>query len=591
MDESLIERRRWVVADAATPEAREALIAFPPVVRQLLFNRGIETSGAADLFLNPDERLHFSPSLIPDMDVAIERVIFALTRGEKIAIYGDFDADGVTSTALLLEGLRLLEADAVSYIPDRSEGHGLNEAALQRLAEQGCGLVISVDCGVSGVNDGGSVPQGMDLIITDHHLPGDTLPEAVAVVDPMRRDSQYPSPQLAGVGVAYKLVQGIYGALGRGTPPNLVELVALGTIVDVAPLVGENRYLVREGLTRMRKTTRPGLRALAAIAGRPVARLTAEDIAFQIGPRINAAGRLSHADEARKLLMADDAGAAREMAVRLDELNQRRRSVTEDAYSVARKLLDDDVAGASLIMVGAPDLSQGIVGLVAGRLSEEFYRPAMVYAEGEDGYVRGSARSIPEFDVTDALAQCQSLLTRFGGHHRAAGFTARLEDVDQLRARLIELADGVLAGMDLRPALRLDAEGEPSVIAQQLMPMMRELSPFGEGNAAPTFMARGLSVVSSRTVGGGAHLRLTLREQRSGKSWDAIAFRMGGMQRIARKEIDVAFQLQTNNGGTGSGHEASLELQILDFRPAKPPEPPSAEATAPESQQARLMGI
>ena len=590
MADAEIARRRWLVADVATPQAREALIAFPPVIRQLLFNRGIENPESADLFLNADERLHFSPSLIPDMDAAVDRVLQALTRGERIAVFGDFDADGVTATALLWEGLRSLDADARTYIPDRSEGHGLNAAALQQLAAQGCGLVISVDCGVSGVNDGGAVPEGMDLIITDHHLPGDTLPQAVAVVDPMRRDSRYPSPQLAGVGVAYKLIQGIYTALNRDASPNLVELVALGTIADVAPLVGENRHLVREGLTRMRETRRPGLRALAAVAGRALSRLTTEDIAFQLGPRINAAGRLSHAEEARNLLSTDDADEAREIAVRLDGLNQRRRAMTEDAYAAARNLLDEDAMTRPVIMIGAPDLPQAIVGLVAGRLSEEFYRPALVYAESEDGYVTGSARSIPEFDVTEALAQCQSLLTRFGGHHRAAGFTARLQDVNELKARLNELAEASLAGLDLRPALRLDAEGAPSVIAQQLMPMMRQLSPFGEGNAAPTFLARGLSVASSRTVGGGAHLRLTLREQRSGKNWDAIAFRMGEMEQLARNEVDVAFQLQVNNGGPRSGQDAPLELQVLDFRPAESPDTPYGNST-PDSQQARLMEI
>ena len=590
MADAPITRRRWSLADVATSQAREALIAFPPVVRQLLFNRGIETSDAADLFLNPDDRLHFPPSLIPDMDAAVDRVLLAITRGERIAVYGDFDADGVTATALLLEGLHLLDADATTYIPDRSEGHGLNETALQRLAAQGCGLVISVDCGVSGVNDGGAVPEGLDLIITDHHLPGDTLPEAIAVVNPMRRDSSYPSPQLAGVGVAYKLIQGVYAALNRDVRPNLVELVALGTIADVAPLVGENRHLVREGLTSMRESRRPGLRALAAIAGRPLSRLTAEDIAFQLGPRINAAGRLSHAEEARNLLSTDDAEEARAIAVKLDELNQRRRAMTEDAYAAARKLLDEEAIRGSVIMVGAPDLPPAIVGLVAGRLTEEFYRPALIYAETGDGYVTGSARSIPEFDVTEALAQCQSLLTRFGGHHRAAGFTARLQDIDQLKSRLNELAEAGLAGMDLRPALRLDAEGAPSVIAQQLMPMMRQLSPFGEGNAAPTFLARGLSVVSSRTVGGGAHLRLTLREQRSGRNWDAIAFRMGEMEQLARKEIDAAFRLQMNDGAPRSGQEASLELQVLDFRPTESPDMPSGNP-ARESQQARLMEI
>ena len=272
-------QRRWALPDPPSPEAREALTAFPRTLQQLLVNRGIETVDAADLFLRPDERLSGDPNDIPGMDAAIHRIRQAMFAGEKIGVYGDFDSDGVTGTALLREALQNLELQVRIYIPSRSEGHGMNRTALKTLHDDGCTLVITADCGVGGVNDGAAVPKGMDIIVTDHHMPGDDLPDFSAVVNPMRRESGYPWPKLAGVGVAYKLAQALYQEIGKDLPADLVELVALGTVADVMPLVGENRYLVGEGLLRMRDTRRPGIRILASISHRPLTGLTSEDIA------------------------------------------------------------------------------------------------------------------------------------------------------------------------------------------------------------------------------------------------------------------------------------------------------------------------
>ena len=565
----MVTRRRWALADPPSPEAREALIAFPPFLRQVLVNRGIETPGVADRFLRPDERQHGSPFDIPDMDMAVRRILFALRDGERIAVYGDFDADGVTATALLLEALRPLALHITPYIPDRAEGHGLNQAALTRLRAEGCSVVITADCGTTGLSDGGAVPPGMDIVVTDHHLSSETRPDFAAVVNPMRRDSKYPSPQLAGVGVAYKLAQAIYAKLDLDLPGHLTEFVALGTIGDVAPLTGENRYLVRRGLVRLRRTERPGLRALLGIANRQMDRLTAEDIAFQIVPRLNAPGRLSHANDSLRLLTTADEAEANALAAALNELNTQRRQLTEQAYGRARELLSDDDLAAPLIMAGAPGIAPGIVGLVAGRLSEEFHRPCLVYTQDGDGHVRGSARSIPEFDVAGALTQCAPLLISFGGHHRAAGFTAWEGDVALLKSQLLDIAGAALDGLDIQPVLRLDAEGAPSAIASDLEQMLDTLEPFGEGNARPVFMTRGIRVLSARTVGDGAHLRLTLGDPQADRTWDAIAFRQGGMADAARGDVDIAFHFQMNDGGPGAARRPALELNVLDFRPTE----------------------
>ena len=557
---------RWLLPQPPSPQAREALTAFPRTLQQLLVNRSIETADAADLFLRPDARLSGNPHDIPGMDAAVHRIRQAMFSGEKIGIYGDFDSDGVTGTAVLMEALRGLGLPVTPYIPARAEGHGINRAALKTLQDDGCTLVITADCGVGGVNDGAAAPKGMDVIVTDHHMPGDGLPDFAAVVDPMRQDSTYFSPKLAGVGVAYKLAQGLYQALDKDLPDSLLELVALGTVADVAPLVDENRYLVNEGLVRMRDSQRPGLRILASIARRPLNALTSEDIAFQIAPRLNAAGRLTHANDALRVLSTTDEDEARALALQLDELNQRRRELTEEAYRNVRERMTQEDVEAPVIVAGAPDIPAGIVGLVAGRLVDEFYRPSFVYSTYGDGLIRGSARSIEEFDVDGALKKCADLLKRFGGHHRAAGFSALESNLPAFRDKLRDIAANVLDGVDLRPALAIDAEGAPSRIAAELNSHMARLEPHGEGNVKPVFLARGLRVISARQVGDGSHLRLKLAEADTGREWNAIAFRLGDKAGQARGEIDVAFQFQQNNGGPNANRPPSLELNVQDFR-------------------------
>ena len=563
--------RRWLLAPQLSPSVSDSLIAYPPVIRQLLAGRGVTTGAEADPYLVPDGRFLGSPDLLPDIEPAVGRILRALLSGERIAVYGDFDADGVTTTTLLVEALQSLGGDPISYIPHRvDEGHGINAEALAYLAGQGATLVITGDCGITGLPDGDAYPPGLDIIVTDHHLPGDSLPPVVAAVDPMRRDSLYPSPELAGVGVAFKLVQALYAALGRAWDEDLLELVALGTVADVAPLVGENRYLVRVGLERLRATKRPGIRALARQAGQDIAHLDEEAIAFGLAPRLNAAGRLAHADVSLRLLLTRDDSAATALAAELDALNVQRQQLTVRIVDRAREIVfEEDGGNAPLIMVGDPGFMPGIVGLAASRLAEEFYRPALVFQYSEDGQIRGSARSIPEFDVTDALAQCAPLLTRFGGHHQAAGFAAPVENMEPLKDRLIAFAGEKLDIATLSPTLHIDAETAPSALTGSVMGILQTMAPFGAGNPVPTFVARGMEVVSSRSVGAdGAHLRLKLRESEKQIAWDAISFRTGDRASEARGLLDVAYRLRVSNGYGRSAGQRVLELEVLDFRPA-----------------------
>ena len=561
------DRRRWDLASPITAQASEALRAYPPVIRQLLAGRGVTSRAQAERYFSMDRAGMSSPLLLPDMGRGVDRVLRALLSGERIAIHGDFDADGVTATALLAEALGSLGTEPITYIPHRvDEGHGTGLRALNWLAGQGVTLVITADCGIGGVGETGRVPRGLDIVVTDHHLPSERLPDAIAAIDPMRADSIYPSPELAGVGVAFKLVQALFDALGRQWDDRLLELVAIGTIADVAPLTGENRMLVREGLAMLRSTQRLGLRALAAKAGVDLKALDEETIGFAIGPRINAAGRMLHADIALQLLRSRNTDEADAIADELNELNTQRQVATTRVVTRARELVLERGDVEPIIMVGAEEFPPGIVGLAASRLAEEFQRPALVFSHGLD-QIRGSARSIPGFDITSALTRCASLLTRYGGHHQAAGFSAPTANLAALRSQLIAVAGEMLDGADLRPTLRLDAEAQPSALMGDVIRQVQRMAPFGNGNPAPIFLATNMEVRSARTIGGDrTHLRMNLREPGPNVAWGAIAFRQGGFESTARGRIDIAYRLRAGwaNGPTPN----EMEVEVLDFRPA-----------------------
>jgi single-stranded-DNA-specific exonuclease len=573
--------KRWRVAPQIPPDALAELRDYHPVIAQVLYNRGQDTPEKARMFLEgKDDALH-NPFHLHGMTQAVARIRQAIKNQERIAIYGDFDADGVTSTALLTQALEALGGRVWPYIPNRvDEGYGLHQDALRWLYDQGVTLVITVDCGIRAVEEVAFANQiGLDMIVTDHHSVGEQLPAALAVIDPKidarrrleeGRTNGYPEDMLAGVGVAFKLADALFRAeekQGHGKISfkleDLLDLVALGTVADLAPLDRlENRELVRRGLEVMNRAQRPGIYELAHVARVEPGKINATSIGYMLGPRINAAGRLDDAMLAYRLLTADMPEAG-ELAQQLQDLNTQRQSLTLEAVEIAREGVFSESGGdMPLIFAANEGFLSGIVGLVAGRLCEEFYTPAVVVEKGEEES-RGSCRSIPEFNITNALDQCADLLVRHGGHAQAAGFTVRNENLPLLHEKLVALAREALHGQDLRPTLDIDAEVPFDSLTMDLAESLRQLEPTGSRNEAPVFVTRRLYVADYRRVGkDGQHLKLRLSN--GFHQIDAIGFKQGDWAQRIPAYVDVAYHLEINewNGYT------RLQLNVQDLHPA-----------------------
>ena len=565
----------WNIAPAASPEALAAYHGLPPAVAQVLINRGQTDPDAALRWLSADDWRSggfASYARKPPIEAAAERLRRAIADHDQIIVYGDFDADGVSSTALLVQALRALGGEVKAYIPGRvDEGYGVNNDSLHMLKEYGARVIVTVDCGIRSVDEvalGESL--GLTMIVTDHHSVGEVHPAAFALINPKLNDCDYSEPMLAGVGVAFRLAELLLnGTNAPITPEDLLDLVAIGTVADLAPLSSaENRALVRAGLKVLQSAQRPGVRALLQVSGIATEDMNASGIGFGLGPRINAAGRLAHAKQAYQLLITEDDGEAANLAAGLQTLNIERQRLTREAQDLIRaQLAGDGLLDAPLIFAGHPDFREGIVGLVAGRLTEEFYRPSAVLHEGETES-RASCRSIPGFHITHALDQCSDLLVRHGGHAQAAGFTVRNEHLRELRERLTAIAAGELAGRDLRPSLRIDKVLEPREMTLTLAGELKLLEPTGQDNPTPLFAALNLRVVDAQTVGkDGQHLRFMLRDDGSGQVFNAIGFRMGGngaYRPSLGERVDAAFQLEAN---TWRG-DTRLQLRLEDLRPA-----------------------
>lgn len=542
---------------------------------RVLAHRGITTPSEAEAFLHGGY-LSDNPYRLKGVNEAVTRLRDALRRGERIAVYGDFDADGVTSTALMTLALRALGADVRPYIPHRvDEGYGLNFEALKQLKSEGCRVVVTVDCGIRSVEEVAFGQRlGLDVIITDHHTPGPELPPACVVINPKQPDSRYPFPSLAGVGVAYRLAQGLLRAARRNSwvtaevlkEEDLLDLVALGTVADVVPLRGENRDLVRLGLARLNEPARLGVRELMNVASVQPGRITSWVIGFVLAPRLNAAGRLRTGMLAYELLTAEDPAQAVILAAELNALNQRRQELTQQHAKEALATLASagpQMAASYLHMVASPEYEHGIAGLIASQIAEATYRPAVVVHLGEEES-RGSARSIPEFDITAALDRCRDLLMRHGGHAAAAGFTVRTEHLPALQERLRAIAQAELANKDLTPKLHIDAEVTFKELNRDLYEQLKLVEPCGHENQPPVLMARNLAVRRSRVVGDeGEHLRLVVSDGRL--VFDAIAFRQAYLAEDLPARVDLAFTLEIHerNG------ERYFELNVLDLRPAE----------------------
>ncbi len=557
----MIEQKKWQLKVQYEEAQIERLEGFRPLEAKLLLARGIQDPQEARSFMDADIFTFENPFDILGMDVAVNRILKALESNQRIVVYGDYDADGVTATALLSTGLRDLGADVSTYIPDRfKEGYGLNDKAIEKLASEGISILITVDCGIRAVDEvGRAVDMGMDVIITDHHKVGDALPPAAVILDPHQNGDLSQNKNLAGVGMAFKLLHGVMIRKGRDTPVEVLDFVAIGSVADMVHLIGENRFLVREGLKRINLGERPGINELLDICGYRIGEIDAMKIAFGLGPRINAAGRIASANTALKLLIERDDNLARQRAIELDGLNKTRQELTVETRNLVRDEIDKDNLPL-IIMATDSEYHEGILGLTASRIVDEFYRPTIIGRRGDE-FTRASVRSIPEFNIIAALQKCSQLLVRFGGHDAAAGFTVRNDVIEDFHYEMVQIAQDELSGVVLIPSLNFDAYVSFSDLDWDLLHFQDKLEPFGSGNPAPSFCTKNVRIQNMRRVGtDGAHLKISLVQDN--RFFDAIGFRLGDRYDSLDDNVDVLFRLERN---VFRGSE-SLQLNVLDVR-------------------------
>ena len=562
MGADLSQRARWRVLPPVPDDYLDAC-ALPGLLAQLLYNRGVRPA-EIEPFLAADYRMEGDPFLLPDISQAVSRVYRAVLRRERIAVYGDFDVDGVTAVAILAVGLTKLGGDVIVYIPDRfTEGHGLNTPAIEKLHAHGTDLIITADCGVTDVAQVGRAQElGIDVIVTDHHVPLDRLPRAVAVVDPKRRDSAYPCPGLAGAGVVFKFMQALFHGDSRaGWLIGALDLVALATVTDLSPMVGENRYLVKEGLKVLNKGSRPGIRAMIDLAGLKAGVLNSEHISWVLGPRLNAAGRVNDASTSYRLLTTESAAEARLLALELEEKNTERQKLSSEVLGRAKEKLAGKLH-LPLLMEADESYSIGVIGPVAGKLVDAFYKPVVIVSIGPE-LCQGSCRSIAGFDMVLALEKCGDLLSAFGGHPMAAGFTVPRRNLARLEERLIGLAQEQLGHLDLRPELVIDAELPLSALTGEAFTSMQSLSPFGRDNPPPTFLTRQVEVIECRSFGNNSDW-LSMRLRQDSTTWQAVDFGHSEQGRQVPSCIDIVYNLET---GRWNGEDV-LRLNLRDLAPS-----------------------
>ena len=576
----MLHHKNWLVAPHA-PAAFLQSVPEHPLLAQVLYNRGLRTANDVRTFLNGEDATVHNPYKLRDMAPAVHRIVHAIRHGETICVYGDFDVDGVTATVLLVNALQAAGARVGPYIPDRvDEGYGLNLDAVERIATQ-AQLLVTVDCGIRSVTEVAAARAlGLDVIVTDHHMVGPVLPPALAVVNPRRADCPSRFDRLAGVGVAYRLAQAVLRAVthekgarlsadqAAEVEDSLVDLVALGTVADMMPLLAENRVLVKRGLALLNTAPRVGIEALLLQSDLPKGAVDSTTISFRLAPRLNAAGRLRHAKLAYQLLRTNDPTQAFTLAQELEELNKMRRSLTDAAHGEAEQQLAAVLADdPPIFIVSSTKFDHGIVGLVAGRLAERFYRPTVVMRQEEEE-TRGSARSIPEFNISHALDEIADMLVRHGGHSLAAGFTVKTAHLPAFKTALHDIAARQLSDRaGLRPTLNVDAEVKLEDVHWGLLEQFARLEPTGQDNPAPLLLARGCRLRGIKTVGDGRHLKLVLDSHPASPVWDAVAFHQGTWKaRLGEGScIDVVFQAEINEW---QGRRA-LQLNVQDLRPSE----------------------
>lgn len=564
---------KWNIARRVSKEHQAKFSEYDHFLVQILFNRHLKTQDQIDEFFNPDfnQDLH-DPFLYQDMERAVERLVLAVSKKERVAIYGDYDADGVTASVILTDLLKALGLSGQIYIPNRqTEGYGLNKKAIDWLKRKKIDLIVTCDCGVSNREEiDYAAKKNMDVLVFDHHHLAEEFSDDYIVIDAKRKSDKYPFKELCAAGVIFKLAEAFF----RHRPKELkvknkeaflkwlLDLVAIGTVADCVPLLGENRTLVKYGLKVFSKTKRPGLKALAASAKLDRNEVLSYHLGYFVGPRINAAGRMDHANTGYKLLVSREKTEALELAVKLERTNERRQNLTEKIFKEAMAKIKRSPSHKKILIVKGVNWPIGILGIVAGKIEEEFSRPAIVFSE--DKNLVGSGRGPSKFDLIEAIVSCRSLLVEYGGHKQAAGLTLEKKNFTAFKQKMEEIAEKKLKKADLVPQLRVDLLLKPDEINWNLWKNISSLEPFGEGNPEPVFLTKSLTVSTLSKVGKkGGHLKLILADAR-GKKFSAIGFRQGERIEEARpgEKIDVVFNLLVNEW-QGS---RNLELKILDFK-------------------------
>ncbi len=568
---------RWHIKDVCEEKVKQLQNELPVshITARLLIGRGIETIDEASQFLNIQSVSYHEPFLLKDMDRATKRIKQAVSEGERILIFGDYDADGVTSTSLLVYALRELEADLLTYIPNRfTEGYGPNESAFRWAKQQGVDVIITVDTGIAASHEAVVAKElDIDFIITDHHEPPEQLPNAYAIINPKQADCDYPFKELAGAGVALKLAQALLGKL----PIHLLDLAAIGTIADLVPLKGENRKIAFEGLPLIEKSSKPGIRALLQMCrlnGKPV---NEEHVGFLFGPRINAAGRMESADPALQLLISTDDEEANDWAKYIDELNKERQQLVEKMTKQAVEIVEQNYKNDRVIVIAQEDWNSGVVGIVASRLVGRYHRPAVVLAiDPETKEATGSARSIENFNLYANLAECRHILINFGGHTMAAGLTIAVHQTEELRIKLNELAEKQLQETDFIPITTIDTECHIEDVTLDMLEEIAQLAPFGIGNPAPTFLLSSKQVKQIRKIGSKEnHLKFQLKTE--DKLLDGVGFHFGHLFHDVSQGATVSMVGELSINEWNGYRKPQLMLsdlsvddwQLFDFRGTK----------------------
>ena len=546
-------RRHWKIKDVSDELSVQRLtdsLNISPILARLLVLRDIKTFNQAKQFFRPSLDSIHDPFLMAEMESATTRVITALTENQKICIYGDYDVDGTCATALLYMFLKELDANVEFYIPRRlEEGYGLSTAAIDIVKEKGTQLMIAVDCGITAITETDYANQlGIDVIICDHHQPKEDIPKAFAVLDPLKPSCSYPFKYLSGAGVAFKLAQGLCERIGkRGLPLKYLDLVALAGAADIVPLIDENRILVNEGLNQVNLNPRPGIEALIEMGRLQTGQLTSGQIVFTLAPRINAVGRLGDAERAVNLLIATNKKDALKLAEVLETENYERRKIDVDTFEAAKELVDSqiDLNEELAIVLHNEHWHPGVIGIVASRLVEKYYRPSVLLTT-IDGIAKGSARSINGFNIYEALQKCDDLLLHFGGHQAAAGLAMNVDKIDEFRIRFNEVLRSSITSEDLSEEISIDSKIRFSEITPKFLRILEQFSPFGPGNLRPVFLSESVHIANVPRIVGNNHLVASFKQIGTDKVFDSIGFNMGDhydMIKQNNSELDIIFSV------------------------------------------------